>query len=64
MYTITEAASILKGTLVLNENDNQTFRYLLTDSRQIGVAGESLFLQLKATVMMVIYILMTLYEKV
>ena len=43
MYTITEAASILKGTLVLNENDNQTFRYLLTDSRQIGVAGESLF---------------------
>ncbi len=47
MYTITEAASILKGTLVLNENDNQTFRYLLTDSRQIGVAGESLFFAIK-----------------
>lgn len=47
MYTITEAASILKGTLVLNVNDNQTFRYLLTDSRQSGVAGESLFFAIK-----------------
>lgn len=63
MYTITEAASILNGKMVLNVNDCQTFRYLLTDSRQSGVAGESLFLLLKATVMMVIYLLMTLSEK-
>ena len=47
MYTITEAASILNGKMVLNVNDCQTFRYLLTDSRQSGVAGESLFFAIK-----------------
>lgn len=46
-YSLSDISTVINGQLYLNDPSSQLFRYLLTDSRNSGMAAESLFFAIK-----------------